>query len=134
MIEHSASLLCFPIPNILTTHILAGTKLEPCFLRQNNYINLTTHFALFGDYCHSVVLDKRVKTTRDIYGAYASAFQVNKLQTAADPFQPARATKWRGKTDARGCGKNEIRPNKGGTTKCHIKTTTKPPPASHHHT
>ena len=31
---------------------------EPRRLRQNNYIKLTTHFALCGDYGHLAVLDK----------------------------------------------------------------------------
>ena len=59
---------------------------------KDNYTISTIHYALFGVYCHSTVLGKKGKTTRDVYGAAAFAFQVNGLQIAADPFQPARVS------------------------------------------
>ena len=59
-----------------------------------------------------------LKTTCDVYGAYASVFQVNKLQTVADPFQPARASDNGAQNDVekqrlKGAGKMNLDPKRG---------------------
>ena len=68
-------LLCFQYQHLnniyLSRHEIDE---EPHRLRKNNYINLTTHFALCGDYCHLAVLDKWVKATCDVCSACAFVF------------------------------------------------------------
>ena len=87
------SLLCFQYQQLNNIYLSRyEIDEEPRRLRQNNYINLTTHFALCGDYCHLAVQEKWVKTTCDIHSSRAFVFQVNNLQIAADPFQLARVS------------------------------------------
>ena len=86
-------LLCFQYQHLNNIY-LSRQEIdeEPRRLQQNNYINLTTHFTLCGDYCHLAILDKWVKATCDVYSACAFVFQVNNLQIAVDPFHLDRVS------------------------------------------
>ena len=47
-----------------------------CCSQKDNYTISTIHYALFGVYCHSTVLGKKGKTTRDVYGAHVQPARV----------------------------------------------------------
>ena len=132
-------LLCLQYQHLNNIYLSRhGIDEEPLRLWQNNYINLTTHFALYGDYYHLAVLDKWVKATCDVCSACAFVFQVNNLQIAADPFQPARVSNQGAQNGVakqmfKDVGKTNLN-TKEKTPNAIKKPTTKNPPASHHHT